>query len=359
MQTLGKQPTAQQRGGKRQALARAWSALGLLPIVQTIRTAVRADLRILAYHRVLDVVDADFDFDLALVSASVAQFRSQMEHVRRHFHPLRLCDVIECIDAGRALPANAVVVTFDDGYDDNYRVAFPILRELGVPATFFVSTGHIDSGEPYAYDWLVHMICTTSASEVELPELGVRLPLPRARGVRIDVAADLLNRLKALDDAGQNALIGRLEAEWRMPRTPHADCRPMSWKQLRQMRDAGMEIGSHGVHHRMLARLRGDQMRAEVAGSKQSLERELGAPAEVLSYPVGGTDAYNDDVIAALRSQGFRIGCSYISGSNRLPLDDMYALRRLPVERYMDQGWFRGMLVWPELFSHRSRRRTG
>jgi len=346
-------------GGKRPALARACAKLGLLPLMQAVRRVFRGDLRILAYHRVLDVSVETFDFDLALVSASAAQFRAQMEYVKKRYRPMRFHDVIQHLDAGRALPTDAVIVTFDDGYDDNYRIAYPILRELGMPATFFVSTGHIDSGRPYAYDWLVHMIVTTPATRLELPELKFESELAPSRDARAALAAELLNRLKWLDDDQQGALISRLERIWSMPRAPHPDCRPMSWDQLREMQAGGMEIGSHGVHHRMLARLPGAEMRSEVADSKAALERELGGAAEVLSYPVGGTNAFGAEVIAALKAENFRIGCSYISGSNQLPLRDLYALRRLPVERYMDQDWFRGMLVWPELFSHRSRQRTG
>jgi len=345
-------------GSKRSALAKACARLGLMPLMQATRRFLRGDLRILAYHRVLDVDVETFDFDLALVSASAAQFRAQMEYVKAHYRPMRFRDVIEYRDAGRPLPADALVVTFDDGYDDNYRVAYPILRDLGVPATFFVSTGHVDSGRPYAYDWLAHMIVTTPATSVELPEFGLTLPLAPSRKARAAVAADLLDRLKWLDDDRQGALISRLESAWSMPRAPHPDCRPMSWDQLREMHAGGMEIGSHGVHHRMLARLRGTAMRAEVADSRAAIERELGTAAEVLSYPVGGTNAFSAEVIDALKSEGFRIGCSYMSGSNRVPLRDLYALRRLPIERYIDQDWFCGMLVWPELFTHRSRQRS-
>jgi len=359
MSTKGQTEQSERSRGKRQRLAHLFHDIGLLPLLQRIRERVRTDLLILAYHRVRDVVDADFDFDLALISATPEQFRAQVAWLKQGFQPMRLHDVIELIDAGRPLPPNAAIITFDDGYDDNYHVAFPILREFGVPATFFVSTGHIDSGAPYTYDWLVHMFCRTTATRVVVPELGLDVAMSADRAGRAALAECALDRMKRLEEVQQAMILRRLESEWSLPRMPHADSRPMTWAQLREMHAAGMEIGSHGVHHRMLARLPRAEMALEIATSRQSLERELGAPAEVLSYPVGGTDAFSAAVINEVRSQQFRIACSYLSGSNRWPVADRYALRRLPVERYMDSAWFRGMLAWPELFSHRSRQRNG
>ena len=72
-------------------------------------------------------------------------------------------EVVAALDGGPALPHDPVLVTFDDGYDDNHAIAFPILREFGVPATFFVATGHIDNGLPYGYDWLAHLVVTARA----------------------------------------------------------------------------------------------------------------------------------------------------------------------------------------------------
>jgi peptidoglycan/xylan/chitin deacetylase (PgdA/CDA1 family) len=348
------------RPGLRQRAARVLRAGGLLPGLLMLRSLHRRDLRVLAYHRVLPgAVAQAFEFDPELVSATAEQFRAQMALLRRRFHPLRFREVIDAIDHGRRLPPRAVVVTFDDGYDDNYRVAFPILRELGLPATFFVSTGHIDSGRAYAYDWLVHMIRGVHAARLQVAELRLDRAFPDTRDGRLALAAELLDRMKALDAPTQAAIIQRLEREWSMPRAAgHADCRPMGWDQLREMHAAGMEIGSHGVWHHMLAKLPREEMRQEVTGSKQTLERELGAPCEVISYPVGGCDAYDDEVLRAVRDAGYRLGCSYLSGTNPLPLDEPFGLRRLAVERHMDLSWFAAQTSLPEIFSYPSRQRT-
>ncbi|MET0580366.1 MAG: polysaccharide deacetylase family protein, partial [Pseudoxanthomonas sp.] len=195
--------TLSSRAGRRQRLARRSHAAGLLPVLRRLRSALRHDLRILAYHRVLESADPEgFSFDTELISATGDQFREQMRAIKRDFHPMRFDQVLSCIDANRRLPKGAILVTFDDGYDDNYRIAYPILRELGMSAMFFVSTGHIDSGMPYAYDWLVHMICSTAATRLQARELGIDWEIPATLDERRVLAARLLDQLKGLDDAG-------------------------------------------------------------------------------------------------------------------------------------------------------------
>ena len=337
--------------GRRQQLARWFHRANVFPLAGRVRDALFNDLRILAYHRVLDSSEpADFDFDLELISASASDFRDQMAAVKKDFVPMRFDQVIDCLDRGEPLPPRATLITFDDGYDDNYRIAFPILQELGMSAMFFVSTGHIDSGAPYAYDWAVHMICRTPADRLLLPEAGIDWPLPPTIAGRRQVASRFLSRLKEFPAVVQEHLVATMEQDWSLPRAPHMHCQPMSWAQLREMQAGGMEVGSHGVHHRMLAKMPHELMIQEINESKAMLDRNLNLPAQVLSYPVGGFDAFDEVVVQAARSAGFRLACSYVSGTSRLQSDTMYSLRRLHVERYVDAAWFRGMMELPELF---------
>jgi hypothetical protein len=252
------------------------------------------------------------------------------------------------------------VVTFDDGYDDNYRVAYPILRELGVPATFFVSTSHIDSGRPFGYDWLVHMILRAPVQRLVLPELDLDLPMPPLRAERRQLASQVLRRMKGFGDAVQSSIIGRLERDWQMPSDAgHPDCRPMSWDALREMKASGFEIGSHGVGHCMLAKLPPEQLEAELVESRAALERELGEPAILLSYPVGGDLAFDRRVMEATMAAGYQAACSYICGTNPQSALNRYALHRLPVERVMGTGWFAAMLTLPELMGYPTVSRIG
>lgn len=339
----------------RERLGELCYSAGLLSPLQRVRAWWQKDLRILAYHRVMPLPDPDsFDFDLELISATPESFREQMLLVKQRYRPMRLTDVAAAINAGDALPPDAVVITFDDGYDDNYHVAYPILKELGIPATFFVSTGHIDTGRPYAYDWLVHLILLSQAPRLELPELGMDLPMPVGRAARRALATSVLNHMKEISALDQAAMIRRLEREWNMPSdcAVPADCRPMTWDQLREMHAAGLEIGSHGVNHWMLSKLPREELEREVLDSKDALLRELGPMPLLMSYPVGSNRAFDQQVIEVTREAGYGVACSYIGGTNPQPADNRYSLYRLAVERYIGKRWFAAMLTMPGLISH-------
>ncbi len=346
---------------RRPRLARALRRVGAMPLIGRLRAALRHDVRILAYHRVLESVEPeDFRFDLDLISASSDAFREQIAIVKRRCSSMRFDELIDRLDRGQSLPRRAALITFDDGYDDNYRIAWPILRDAGVSAMFFVSTGHIESGRPYAYDWLTHMVCVTRADRLQAPELAVDWPLPETLQGRRAVASELLDRIKTLDAGAQQALIARLQRDWSLPAEGgHPDCRPMTWSQLREMREGGMEVGSHGVDHQMLAKMTPAAMREELVASKCAIERELGGEAQVISYPVGGSDAYDAVVISAVREAGYRLGCSYRAGPEPMRQESRYELRRIPVERDVGRDWFEGMLALPEVFCYRSRTRSG
>lgn len=344
--------------GRRQRLAHGARALGVLPLLQAARRLFRRDLRAYAWHRVR-TLDDGFAFDPSLVSATPDAFRQQVRLLRDRFRPVRCVDLAEALAGGRPLPRDAVLLTFDDGYDDNYHAAFPILREAGVPATFFVATGHIDSGEPFAYDWLVHLLLAEVPTAARLPAPLDDLQVPPGRAARLALAWQVLDRIKALPAAGQETVIAATAALGGAPRpSAHADCRPMDWDMLREMRAQGMEIGSHGISHRMLAKLDDDGLVDEVRGSRARLDEELRQDTLAISYPVGGDDSFDARVLAAVEAAGYAFAFTYNNGSNRWPPARRYALLRQSVEADMDQDWFAGIAALPELFAHPSVQRT-
>lgn len=339
--------------------SRLASRLGLLPLLTAVRQRLRSEIRILAYHRVLDsALPEGFQFDPGLISASREGFVRQVALVKRRFHPITFARLLDHLDAGTPLPPRALLISFDDGYEDNYRIARPILKAHGLSAMFFVCTGHIDSGRPYEYDWLHRMLCASTARECVIPEIDLRLPMPVSLEDRRGLAWTVLDRLKHLDANAQSVAIRRLQTRWNMTAADDGQRQPMTWAQLRQMRADGMEIGSHGVHHRMLSKLPRDEMVEELRESKRALDRELDQDTIALSYPVGGPDAFDETVMHAAREAGYGLACSYTIGTVPRPVPQRYAMERLSIERQMDPDWFNAFVSWPEIFGFPTRVRT-
>ncbi len=124
----------------------------------------------------------------------------------------------------------------------------------------------------------------------------------------------------------------------------------MSWDHVREMSAAGIEFGSHTVTHPILSTVDDEALNRELVNSRQKLERELGKPVSILAYPIGEASAFNDKVIGAAQSAGYRIGVCYVEGVNRLDDLDRFRMRRQHVELHISRDYFLGLLSLPEVF---------
>jgi peptidoglycan/xylan/chitin deacetylase (PgdA/CDA1 family) len=338
---------------KKALLAKCLVSGGVLAPLARIRSACRADVPILAYHRVWDLRDENaFPFDLELVSASVAEFRWQMEYVRENFDPITLAGLIDILEGTAPAPPRPIIITFDDGFEDNYENAFPILNALDIPATIFLSTGYIASQATFWYDRLAHLLL--SAPERELTAKGLANPVQLGADAksRRQALRKVLAELKLMPNHRRLEVLGHLEFELERPSDdpPAHESRPLSWDQVREMSNAGIEFGSHTVTHPILANLTDEELEFELVESRRAIELQTGKPVTTISYPVGGRNAFNDRVRQAVQRAGYRLGASYIPGTNPLSSVDPYGLRRQHIERYTERSYFAAMLGMPEVF---------
>ena len=143
------------RGG----VAMAAAALTRLGVPRAAAVARRmglwraGELMVVLYHRVVDPADVG-ELDPDLIDATPADFDAQMAALAQQFRPVSIDDVLAAHRAGRPVPAGSVLVTFDDGYRDNFEHAFPILKRHGIPGLFFISTGHVDGRRLFWWEQL-------------------------------------------------------------------------------------------------------------------------------------------------------------------------------------------------------------
>lgn len=328
--------------------------LGMVRALQPLYDRWSSSLAVLAYHRVLPVEHVDtYPFDLDLISATPTQFEYQMAYLRRYFNPVSLADVVAHLDGIRPLPKRAVAVTFDDGYSDTYRYAFPILQRYSIPSTVFVTTGYIDSGEPFWFEVAAYLALRAAPGTLELAGCAQPLPAGESAAERRQAVRALQAALKTLPNSRRTAIV----AEWSRQFAAQADedalalSRPLSWSQIEELASAGVAFGSHSVTHPNLTQLADAELEWELVESKRALEARLQRPILTLAYPIGTSEAFDARVAAAARHAGFRLGISYIRGGNSLATLDPFGLRRHGIERDHSRGYFRAVTALPSWFT--------
>ncbi len=219
-----------------------------------------------------------------------------------------------------------VMLTFDDGFRDNYDVAFPALRSAGVPATFFLCTSLIGSCFVPWWDQIAYMVRNSSARRLALSypeELVVAL-----NGNRESVITRVLRLFKASPTASTEEFLAQVSDATGVPLPQSGQRRFLDWNEAKQMQAAGMEFGSHTHSHTILSQLAYAQQRSELERSKRELEAALGVSIDALAYPVGSRNAFTDETKRALRECGYRTAFSHYYGTNTPPEIDPFDVKR-------------------------------
>jgi peptidoglycan/xylan/chitin deacetylase (PgdA/CDA1 family) len=330
---------------KLQLIARQLDRLGAHRVSKLARWS---GVLILNYHRVGDAALSPYDH--ALYSATQDDFDAQMAFIKQHFDVVGPPDLAGLTDAPKG---RNVMVSFDDGYRDNYESAYPVLKARGVTATFFVTAGFVDRGLLAWWDDIAWMV--RHATRPELPA-GAWLPhtLFTAPAHRETTIYQLLKRYKALEGARCAEFLDWIAQASGSGRCPAEDARKawMTWDMIREMRAGGMTIGGHTVNHPVLSRLTPQQQADEINGTAARLQAELGEPMRWFAYPVGGRDAFNAHTRAALDAAGVELAFTYYGGFRRAGAGDWdrHDVQRVAIESIHDGPRFRATVCLPALF---------
>ncbi len=268
-------------------------------------------LTVLAYHRV-----AEPSFFLPNISASPADFRAQMEFVKERFNPVSLDDLARWLRGAGDLPRSPLIVTFDDGYRDNLTCALPVLRDLGVPAAVFLTTGHIGSGTPLPWDLMAYAFGRTERESADLPLLG---QTSLATEVRDGAAQRFVERAKGLPEAERQPVFeGALRALGVEAERDAFEGLYLTWEDVREMAAAGIELASHTCTHPILTRVPEERVRSEIRESKEKIERETGGKVDAFAYPNGLPGDFSAGLMDVLREEGFETAFTLLPGPQSL-----------------------------------------
>ena len=324
------------------ALLRSFGVLRIARGLQRGRSAI------LTYHGVLRGADDRYDF-LNHNFVAAEAFERHLRFLTRYYRPISLSELCRCHSRIIAPPARSVAITFDDGFENNFTVAYPLLQKYSFPFTVFLTTAMLD--QPRAQLWSERVkraiyLYPRDSVTLQLPGGGTVCRLTSLEA-REDSARRVLQRLKRLPPQDRDSALAIIEGTCGRP-----ELRPdemeryqfLSWSQARTMASAGVEFGSHTVSHPILSTLEESALRMEVLESKRRIEAELRQACFALAYPNGSRADFGLREKSALREAGYQCAFS-LTGRLNGARADQYELDRINVGREFDHATFEAALT--------------
>ncbi len=309
--------------GKRELLAVLCAKSGMTRVLE--RLLRRDALLVLNYHRVGDAEKTPYDS--GTFGPTAEQFDWEIGYLKSRFACVNLEEALAMI-TGKVPVRSSLLITFDDGYLDNYQVAFPILRAHGVPATFFLPTDFINTQRVPWWDTIAYIVkhSRNDSFKVHYPD-AAEFHLDRRHP-----SSTVFQILRFCSDHATTdyaPLVDELETACDCARPVAGNERCfLNWDEAREMQAAGMSFGSHTHNHEVLSGLSPERQVFELTESRAILERELGRTIDSLAYPVGRPYTFNADTLAALKMAGYRAAFSFYGGLNLRENVNLLDIRR-------------------------------
>ncbi len=310
----------------------------------------RDTLIVLNYHRVMpDGVRPNWS--RGVVSADRSGFAEQVAWIARRFRTPAPAEAVETIEKGGRFGDPSVLITFDDGYIDNFEVAFPVLREHQVPAVFFIPT------EPFLrrrlgwWDHTAYLVraCTRPSLRIDYPTPGT---FDLSGPDREAAIKRVLKHVKAALSVDYGRFLDSLRAATGVASPPpEVEGRElMEWGHLKTMAAAGMAIGGHTHTHPLLAGLGEEEQRRELTICREILLDKVGGAIDTMAYPTGKPGVFTAATKKAAREAGYRTAFSFYGGTNRGGRVDPFDVRRIAVGPDLGRDGFRAVLRFPGIF---------
>lgn len=272
-------------------------------------------------------------------------FRKQLEFFEENFNVLRMEEVIDAVKGNDTLPDNAVLLTFDDGYIDNYTTAFPILEEFGFQGSFFIP------GKTFTTHQLldvnkIHYILASADIKKLVADVKEKMDFYRGKEFDYPSTEELWNKY-AIDDRFDNKFtvfvkrILQTVLPERLRNQISSDLFEkyvgvteeqlayelyMTPEQIRTMKKHEMFIGIHGYDHYWLGNLSPEQMREDISKALETMSEFIDRKEWVMNYPYGN---FNDDVLAYIKENGACLGLTTEVRAADIGKDSAFTLPRL------------------------------
>jgi peptidoglycan/xylan/chitin deacetylase (PgdA/CDA1 family) len=265
---------------------------------------------ILAYHMVSDDLNGFFP------AISTQEFERQIRHLKENYVVIPLEDMAKKLSTGQSV-RKCISVTFDDGFRDNYDIAYPILKKYQVPATIFLSTGFIGTWETPWFISFRSLFVRTVETQFKI-ELGGRTVTYSwsCTEEKKAVSDKLMQYLQMCPNDERFSILSVLPSRLRVEPSGKKESLMLTWEQVREMSRSGISFGAHTVTHPVLSQVDTNVLRSEIESSKAEIESNTAQPVRTFAYPFGRKQHYPPAAPIILKSLGFSCAVTTEPGSN-------------------------------------------
>jgi peptidoglycan/xylan/chitin deacetylase (PgdA/CDA1 family) len=259
----------------------------------------------------------------------VDYFASVLRELRGVGSPVSMDRILEAAEGRDQLPRKAFAITFDDGFANNLHVAAPVLSDMRIPATFYVTTNFIERGYMPWVDRIEWALERVERGTLRLP-WGERTFTADAD--RIAMMEEMRKSIKSDPRADGDALADDVQRQLGFALTsvsPHSLDRKLTWREVAQLAASDdFIVAGHSHTHRILSYLSEDELEADIATSMRLLKERAGLESRHYAYPEGLSYCFSENVIAALKRHGVACCPSAEDGVNSMPADP-FRLKRI------------------------------
>jgi peptidoglycan/xylan/chitin deacetylase (PgdA/CDA1 family) len=299
-----------------------WSGIWLV-----IRFCNRRKVVILMYHGVTDKSIINW------TQVPAKRFGKQMKYISRRCNPVRLMKAVAILKGKQDATNYPAVVTFDDGFKNNYTCAYPIMKRYGIMSTIFVTTSFIDKDPRFGgllwTDYISSILSSTKVDFLDLTKYGLGIIDLTDEIKRYEAKGYICYELKKLDTDLKLRIIEEIGERLKsaVSEYDYSVFQSMDWDDIAELsRDGSVEIGAHSVNHEILPNLPPEMMEKEILDSKEITEQRIGRRVVSFAYPNGSYDRR----VRSTASANFECALTSEEGLNRAG-DDVYRLKRFNI----------------------------
>lgn len=310
---------------------------GVLFVLKAIM--LRNKAVVLMYHRVLSKAEMLGSFSHEGIVVDVESFASQMEYLKGSFNVISLEDFLDRIPK-RKFEKHSCLITFDDGWIDNYTNAFPILKIHDLPAVIFLPVGFIGTGKKFWRETLSELLYRISreASEESLQilnNIGLNCLAGKSFKQTKKAIQEYVDQLKEKPLEEKTSVLSHMTQN--SENLPHLSCNIdlfLDWDNVREMSKSGIAFGSHSYHHNILTQLSLDDADFEINSSRAAIKDQVGVLPRTFCYPNGD---YSDPIAKIVSHRGYEAAFTTRMGHFDVT-DNPFTIKRVNISQNMTRN---------------------